>query len=130
MRKTIEQIAAEDGRYSPEALKFVFDGLGHTVKTLAALQEQGARTAVRHVTGQQLCRGLRELAVRGGGRLARSVLESWGVSGTRDLGEIVYLMIHHQWMSCQTSDSIEDFDNVYNFKTAFEDKFRFEPVKH
>jgi hypothetical protein len=32
MKKKLEQIAREDGRFSPQALRFVHEGLGHTVK--------------------------------------------------------------------------------------------------
>ena len=37
----------------------------------------------------------------------------------------VYLMIANKWMSAQPADTIEDFDNVYDFKTTFKDQFAF-----
>jgi uncharacterized repeat protein (TIGR04138 family) len=30
-------------------------------------------------------------------------------------------MIKHEWMSTQPTDSIDDFNDVYDFKTAFKD---------
>jgi len=69
---------------------------------------------------------MRDLALARWGRLARVVLEHWGIKRTRDFGEIVYLMIKHHWMTSQASDRIEDFYNIYDFKTAFEDQFKFE----
>jgi uncharacterized repeat protein (TIGR04138 family) len=43
------------------------------------------------------------------------------VHRTRDFGEMVYLMIEIELMGRQESDSIEDFDDVYDFNTAFAD---------
>ena len=117
MKKSLETIASEDGRFSPQALKFVYEGLGYTAKKIAA--------EPRHVNGQNLCKGLRELAVEKWGRLAMLVLNNWNIKTTRDFGEIVYLMIKHKWMSAQPTDLIEDFDDVYDFKTVFKDQFKF-----
>jgi len=54
------------------------------------------------------------------------VLNTWGIKTTRDFGEIVWLMIRNEWMSAQPTDSIDDFNNVFNFKTAFKDQFEFQ----
>ena len=40
---------------------------------------------------------------------------------TRDFGEIIYPMIKNKWMSAQPTDSIDDFNNVYDFETVFKD---------
>ena len=53
------------------------------------------------------------------------VLSTWGVKGSRDFGEIVYLMIKHKWMSAQPTDSIDDFDGAYDFKAVFKDQIEF-----
>lgn len=120
MKKNLEEIAREDGRYNPQAVKFVYEGLGYTAKKLGG--EPG------HINGQNLCDGLRKLALEKWGRLAMPALNSWGVKTTRDFGEIVYLMIKHKWMSAQPTDSIDDFNNVYDFKTVFKDEFEFQPA--
>ena len=117
MKKTLDEIARKDGRYRLAAYKFVYEGLGFTVRTVT--------DEPRHVSGQTLCHGLRELALEKWGRLAMLVLDTWGLKTTDDFGEIVYLMIKHEWMSAQPNDSIEDFNNVYDFKTAFKDQFAF-----
>ena len=118
MKKSLEQIAREDGRFGPVAIRFVYEGLGYTAKKVA--------TEPKHVSGQTLSEGLRKLAIEKWGRMAMLVLNTWGVKTTRDFGEIVYLMIRHKWMSAQPADSIEDFDDVYNFKTVFKDQFGFQ----
>ena len=51
------------------------------------------------------------------------VLERWGVRVTRDFGEIVYLMIDSGWMTSQESDTVEDFDDVFDFGKVFEKQF-------
>lgn len=118
MKKNLEQIARADSRYSPQAIKFVYEGLSYTTKKRIAKE-------ARHVSGQTLCEGLRRLAIEKWGRLAMLVLNAWGVKTTRDFGEIVWLMIKHKWMSAQPTDSIEDFNDVYDFRTVFKDQFKF-----
>lgn len=117
MKKSLEQIARESGRFSHGAIKFVYEGLGYTAKNIA--------TEPRHVSGQTLCKGLKKLAVEKWGRLAMLVLNTWGVKTTRDFGEIVYSLIKHKWMSAQPTDSINDFKDVYDFQTTFKDRFEF-----
>ncbi len=117
MKKKLEKSAKEDGRFSPNAVKFIYEGLGYTAKKITAEPS--------HVSGQILCEGLRKLAVEKWGRLALLVLNNWDIKTTRDFGEIVYLMIKHKWMSAQPTDSIDDFNDVYDFKAVFKDQFKF-----
>ncbi|MBN2139263.1 MAG: hypothetical protein JW720_15785 [Sedimentisphaerales bacterium] len=116
-KKSLESIAREDGRFSPAAIRFVYEGLGFTAKEIA--------DEPRHVTGQTLSKGLAKLAIEKWGRLALLVLNSWGIKTTRDFGEVVYLMIANKWMSAQPSDTIEDFDDAYDFQAVFKDGFTF-----
>jgi len=117
MKKNLEQIAGEDGRFSPPGIRFVYEGLGFTVKKITVEPS--------HVSGQMLCEGLKKLAIQKWGRMAKAVLNAWGIKTTRDFGEIVYLMIKNEWMSSQPTDSIDDFNNVYDFKAVFKDQFEF-----
>ena len=117
MKKNLEQIIQEDSRYSARAIRFVYEGLGFTAKKVAS--------EPKHVSGQTLCEGLKKLAIEKYGRLAQLVLNNWGIKTTRDFGEIVYIMIKYNWMSAQPTDSIDDFNNVYDFQTVFKDQFEF-----
>lgn len=117
MKKSLVKIARDDGRFSPSAVQFVYEGLGYTVKNL--IQEPS------HISGQIFCEGLRRLAIEKWGRLAILVLNSWDIKTTRDFGEIVYLMIKHKWMSAQPTDTKTDFGNVYDFQTVFKAQFKF-----
>jgi uncharacterized repeat protein (TIGR04138 family) len=118
MKKNFLQIAREDGRFNPAAMKFVYEGLDGTIKKNS--------DEPQHISGQVLCQGLKELALKKWGRLAKLVLNSWGLKNTRDFGEIVYLMIENKWMSAQPTDSIDDFNDIYDFKTVFKEQFNFQ----
>lgn len=113
----LEQIIREDGRYPRGAYEFLFGGLAYTVR-----MHHGEREAdePQHVTGQALCEGLRDLARARWGALAPLVLQSWNLNSTRDFGEMVFLLVKHELMGKQDSDRIEDFDDVYDFRGAFE----------
>ena len=117
MKKNLEQIAAEDGRYCAKAIGFVYDGLGYTAKKIV--------NEPKHVSGQTLSHGIRKYALEKWGRLAMMVLNSWDIYTTRDFGEIVWIMIRNEWMSAQETDSIDDFNDVYDFQTVFKDEFEF-----
>jgi uncharacterized repeat protein (TIGR04138 family) len=105
------------------ALKFIYEGLATTIEKLR--QDEDADHP-RHITGQELAWGLADVAMQQWGRLAAMVLQRWGVHNTRDFGEIVYLMISHEWMTSQPTDTIEDFNDVFDFGTVFERDFQIE----
>lgn len=111
-----EQAVRKDGRFPIEAYEFVQRGLD-----VAARRRHGepGGSGSRHVTGQELCLALRDLAIDSWGPLAREVLRRWNIHRTRDFGEMVYLMIELELMGRQESDSIADFDDIYDFDTAF-----------
>ena len=121
MKKTIEEIAQEDGRYDGRALKFVFEGLASTIDEYRKQEDPGQPP--RHISGQELAWGLARLAQKRWGRLAAMVLEQWGIHTTRDFGEIVYLMIDSGWMTSQETDTVEDFDNVFGFTEVLEEQY-------
>ena len=113
VQKSIDEIARSAGLYCPAAYRFVYEGLDYTIRNIT--KEKG------HISGQTLCEGLRRLALNKYGRLAGLVLRSWGLRTTRDFGEIVYILIDNEWMTAQPTDSIDDFNDVYDFQTAFQD---------
>jgi len=117
MKKNLEQITKEDSRFGPPAIRFVYEGLDFTAKKITVER--------RHVSGQTLCEGLRKLAIKKWGRMAMVVLNVWGIKTTRDFGEIVYLMIKHELMNAAATDSIDDFNDAYDFKSVFKDQFEF-----
>ncbi len=128
MKLSIEDIAKQDGRFDPRGLKFVFDALGSTVQRFRAKpqESEGEEAGPHHITGAQLAEGVAQCASERWGRLARMVLNGWGIRTTRDIGEIVYLMIRHGWMTAQETDRIEDFDDVFDFENLFETQYDFD----
>lgn len=123
-KKSIDQIASADGRYTADAIAFVYEGLGYTVRQ--ASKDQDYDQGSNHVSGQELSQGIGKLAIDKWGLLAKTVLNKWGIYNTRDFGEIVYLMIENKWMSSQPEDTIDDFNDVYDFQKFFIDAFDFE----
>jgi uncharacterized repeat protein (TIGR04138 family) len=128
MKKSIEEIAKLDGRYSLRAFEFIQEGLGRTVKKTYGdgIENEGPH----HVTGKELCMELAELASEKWGYLARITLNQLGIKSTYDFGSIVYLMVEHKWMHARPEDTIEEFNNVYDFEEVFEKKFQFDTQKH
>jgi uncharacterized repeat protein (TIGR04138 family) len=121
--KSLETLAAET-HYAPEAFVFVQDGLTFTAEKLYGKKTGRPR---RHITGQELAEGLRELAIENWGLMARCVLEKWGIVSTMDFGRIVYALISAKMMSKSADDSLEDFRNVYDFRKAFDGAYRIKP---
>lgn len=121
-QKSLQQVARDAGLYPAEAYEFVQRGLSYTVeKVHAGVADPDAS---RHVSGQQLCEGLREFALTQWGMLARTVLRRWGIHSTLDFGRIVFALIDAGQMQKTDDDTLEDFRNVFDFRTAFEAGYR------
>lgn len=54
------------------------------------------------------------------GMMARTVLSRWNLTSTYDFGKIVFALVDNGYMSKTDEDSIDDFRNVYDFRTAFD----------
>jgi DNA-3-methyladenine glycosylase len=107
------------GPYPMEAFNFVREGLGYTVQRLHK-DHEALPDAARHISGQQLCLGLRDYAIEQYGLMAATVLASWHVSRTDDFGRIVFAMIDAGLMSKTDQDDLDDFRAVYDFAEAFD----------
>lgn len=84
----------------------------------------GCEDLNRHVSGRELCWGLRDFALERWGLLAQVVLNSWRVRETADFGRIVFAYIEHDLMQRQPGDTLEDFEGVFDFSEAFDQSFR------
>ena len=127
----------EDRRYRLDAYLFVFEALSYAQDVMGLGTECPSEPAVeveeeddeldgpqRHVTGQELCEAIRRFALQQYGLMAKTVLESWGIHKTGDFGEIVFNLIRIGRMRKTPHDRREDFDDVYDFETAFRDGFK------
>ena len=121
MRRWIELIES-DGRYPLAAYRFLQEGLEATVADVhgdatASQPHEGSGDDPRHVDGPALCQGLREHALRSYGSLAREVLRRWGISNTRDFGEMVFFLVEHDFLQKTADDRLSDFNDVFDFNS-------------
>jgi uncharacterized repeat protein (TIGR04138 family) len=120
-RKTIDQVIDELGIYPREAFEFVRRGLSFTVEKIH--REITDPQASRHISGQQLCGGLRDLALAQWGLMAPAVLKRWNIRRTEDFGKIVFTLVNCGELAKTDEDTIEDFRHVFDFSTAFDEAF-------
>jgi uncharacterized repeat protein (TIGR04138 family) len=118
----LRRVAADVGVYPIEAYEFVQRGLAYTVRQVHGSATRPAKMC--HVSGQQLCHGLRQYALEQWGMLARLVLGRWNITSTVDFGRIVFSLVEHRVMATTDQDHIDDFRGVYDFTTAFESTYR------
>lgn len=124
--KAMVELLQNDQRYHLDAYQFVRESLAYAQNVMKMPPHPGEGEegkSDRHLTGQQLCQAIREYAVDQYGYLAKTVLNSWGVHSTGDFGEIVYNLIRIKEMRKSKTDRREDFDNQYDFDSAFAPRF-------
>ena len=136
----IAKLLKEDNRYAFDAYVFVFEALGYAQNVLEMGNESASEppeieepaadqedTPERHISGQELCESIRLFALEQFGYMSKSVLNSWGIHGTGDFGEIVFNLIRIGQMRKTKTDCREDFNDVYDFDTAFRRDFKITP---
>ncbi|GIK19390.1 MAG: hypothetical protein DYG93_12270 [Leptolyngbya sp. PLA2] len=121
MQTVWQELRDKAGPYPREAYDFVRAGLTHTVQMIHGESAAESEDDSRHVSGKQLCLGLRDYATHRYGRLARTVLSRWGVHSTEDFGRIVYAMVDAGLMRTSEGDSFEEFRGVFDFDEGFAD---------
>lgn len=129
----IARLAKEDGRYRMDAYLFIQQALVFAQCELGMGRprpygvegdsDENEPPAEAHLTGQQLCEAIRLYAADLYGLMAKVVLNSWGLSATRDFGEVVYRLIDIGEMTKSETDRREDFDEVYDFDEAFQQRY-------
>jgi len=111
----LAQLQQLSGPYPAAAFQFLRDGLEFTVQRIHA---DGSEPD-RHVSGRQLCHGLREYAIRQFGLLSLDVLEGWNLHRTEDFGRMVFALIELGVLAKSDEDTLDDFRSVYDFREAF-----------
>lgn len=125
------QVMKDAGGYSPESYGFIRDGLAHTVGMIHGQHAADSHLPPtaddnRHVSGQQLCLGLRDYGVMRYGLLAKTVLNRWGIRRTTDFGKIIFAMVDAGLMRKTDDDDLGDFENVFDFDEEFAEPERFD----
>ena len=107
----MDRIRLREPRFHESAYLFVLSALEFSQ---AKLSER------RHITGHELARACRDLALQRYGLLARMVLEYWGVTSTADFGNIVFTLVDLGLLLSQPTDTRDDFTDVFDFQDAFD----------
>ena len=106
-----------DGRYHPHAYELVRDALHLAMKHFK--RDQGDQ----HVSGQQVLEGLRLHALEQYGPMALTVLNTWGIHQSIDVGNIVYNLIAAGFFGKSDNDSLDDFQGGIDLQQALSEPF-------
>lgn len=110
----MDRIRLQERRFDEQAYLFILASLEYC---------QANMPQRRHIAGAELAVACRDFALHRWGVMARVVLEHWGIRATADLGSIVFVLVELGFLLAQPSDDITDFENVYDFETAFEREY-------
>ena len=111
----VERICENDLRYKEGAYAFVMEALSFTQKKFRN---------PRHLSGEELLDGIRELLLKKFGPMTMSVLKHWGIKSTEDFGNIVFNLVEYKVLNKTEDDSIEHFRNGYDFTEVFQYGYR------
>ena len=113
----IQRLIDSTPQYKFEAYGFILAALHYTMSSLPE---------PRHINGRELCEGTRRYAIEQFGPLARTVLDYWGIKETLDFGRIVFALVEIGLMRKTEEDSLDEFKDVYDFNTAFDNRLIFD----
>ena len=120
--------AVSKTKYPLDAFLFVQNGLDCTVHRIhgedeadqdEADQDETGPTRKRHISGRQLCCGLRDYAIEQYGLMAKTVLQRWGIHKCEDFGHIVFALVDAELMLKTDEDTMDDFTGIFDFTEAF-----------
>ena len=111
----IDQICESDPRYRSDAYEFLMEALAYT-------QKKFKRS--KHVSGQELLEGIKDLLIQKFGPLTLLVLNHWGITRTEDFGNIVFNLVDNKVLSKDSEDNIDSFQNGYDFTEVFDRGYR------
>ena len=107
----MDQIRVRETRYHEHAYLFVLAALEYCQQRLPER---------RHIDGRELAIACRDLALDRFGVMSRMVLEHWGVTGTADIGQLVFTLVDVGLLVRQVTDAQDDFTDVFSFDAEFE----------
>lgn len=111
----VHKVCNQDARYPMPAYAFLCEALEHTVKMLGKEDAED-----RHVKGQELLAGWRDLAVLQFGPMASLVMREWGILRSEDVGAMVYNFINTGYFGRSEGDSISDFSDGVDMRAALD----------
>jgi uncharacterized repeat protein (TIGR04138 family) len=113
--QSVSTAVSRDPRYAADAYAFLKDALDFTIRR----QKKSRVKELGHVSGEELCQGVRDYAIQQFGPMVPTLFEAWGIRSTRDMGEMVFNLINAGAFSKSDADHVEDFENIYDFTDAF-----------
>lgn len=117
--ESVEAILKREKRYEGQSYFFLKDALDFTLKRFSEIKrEQG-----RHVSGKELLEGFRDYTLEQFGPMGATLMDEWGITECRDVGNMVFQMIEEQVFGKQDSDRPEDFDEVFDFRKSLREPF-------
>ena len=116
----IDQICDGDPRYKSDAYEFLMEALAYT-------QKKFKRS--KHVSGEELLEGIKQLLMHRFGPMTLLVLNHWGIKRTEDFGSIVFNLVENRILSKDSEDNIDSFQNGYDFNEVFDQGYRKQLLK-
>jgi len=110
LESALLDLAQKHERYKPNAYRFTLDAVHFTADRI------GER---RHISGEELLEGIREMAVDRFGPMAKTVFEQWGIVRTEDFGEIVFQLVEAGLLGKTDRDRLTDFAQGFDFNEVF-----------
>jgi len=117
--EVVELVIEKDPRYTKEAYIFLKEALEFTIKQ----KRRGKSEAGSHVDATELLDGFRQLALKEFGPMVMTVLDYWSIAASEDVGYMVFNLIDAGVFGKTESDSVDDFRDALNFRTAFVEPF-------
>ena len=111
----VDRIQFYDTRYHPDAYAFVMEALSYTQRKFHA---------IKHVTGEELLEGMKEILLNQYGLMALTVLKFWGIRSTEDFGNVVFNLVHNRVLSQTQDDTINTFKDAYDLQEVFDRGYR------
>lgn len=118
--EALEGIVESHPEYDRDAYVFLRDALEFTVER--EKKKKGGES--RHVNASQLLDGFRDYALREFGPMVPTVFGFWGVHGSRDIGNMVFYLIEAGVFGKTEQDTLEDFEDGFDFEEAFVKPFQ------
>lgn len=106
----LNELLKKDPRFPLDAYLLINDGLQYAYR-LTGRKE--------HITARELLESIRQLMKERYGQMAKTVLNSWGIFTTDDIGRVVFNLIEAGLFLRSNTDRLEDFHAVYDFERAF-----------
>jgi uncharacterized repeat protein (TIGR04138 family) len=125
--EVVQLIRKEDGRYQAGAYVLVRQALDFTINRI---RKQEGRARERHISGSELCAGLRDFVLEQYGPMAFALLAEYGIHRTEDIGQIVFNLVEFGVFGKTEKDSLEDFSDGFDFRAALLSPFEPQSKAH